>query len=324
MSNDSGSVLWRGIKQAITWFAAPLVVAFGMYYFTSKAPDIVFEEFPPAHYQGNAVEVSIYNVAVSNVGNKEASDVRVHLTLPPQIGIQEIQVNPSSAAVEYNVVEQNLPNKMQVRFPLLNPGEGARFTLLVNKGEDAELAVEVRGTGAIGRPNDQNRGWAFKHFTSIVAIVAVMVAMLSSLLAAKFNQLQEFLRRSSSLQLQAIRTQVPTEKASHELENDLSMLLIEKKWLFNFKPDTGRSKVMRFGPNGLIVEGANRNEASWRIQSNNLEFLDSDSKVHNRFYFSPADKRFYSTNDQELGAITKHGIADQYLMPIMIVNPPFA
>jgi hypothetical protein len=65
-----------------------------------KVPRLVFEEFPPAHFTSQAAEVSIYNVAVYNIGNREASDVKVYIALlPATINIQEIQVKPSALHV---------------------------------------------------------------------------------------------------------------------------------------------------------------------------------------------------------------------------------
>ena len=75
------------------------------------------------------------------------------------------------------------------------------------------------------------------------------------------------------------------------------------------------TKIMRFGKGGVILDGKNKNESSWRIQSGYLELLDSDGQVHSRFYYNPVSKRFSHTNDLDTGSIRKHSIRDQYMLP---------
>ena len=84
---------------------------------------------------------------------------------------------------------------------------------------------------------------------------------------------------------------------------------------FNPKvPGLSKTKIMRFGENGTILEGQNNNESSWRIRSGFLELLDSDAHVHSRFYYNPDNNRFSHTNDPDTGSIRKHSIRDQYML----------
>jgi hypothetical protein len=73
---------------------------------------------------------------------------------------------------------------------------------------------------------------------------------------------------------------------------------------------------MKFGPNGAILDGRNDNETTWRIYQGLLELLDSKGDCHSRFYYGADDGRFFHTNDPDTGSIQKHGIRDQYMIPV--------
>ncbi len=95
-------------------------------------------------------------------------------------------------------------------------------------------------------------------------------------------------------------------------------VLIGPNWrlFFNPKfPGLSKTKIMLFGEDGVIFEGRNINESSWRIRSGYLELLDSDAQVHSRFYYNPDKNRFDHTNDPDTGSIRKHSIRDQYMLP---------
>ena len=80
------------------------------------------------------------------------------------------------------------------------------------------------------------------------------------------------------------------------------------------KTGLSKTKIMRFGEDGAILKGQNRNESSWQIRNGLLELLDSDNKVHSRFYYNPDKNRFDHTNDPDTGSILKHSIRDQYML----------
>jgi hypothetical protein len=105
--------------------------------------------------------------------------------------------------------------------------------------------------------------------------------------------------------------------AVREEENDgLVKTIVNNKWRLFFNPakGAGASKIMRFDKGGIILEGKNDNESTWRIQNDHLELVDSDGKVHGRFKYDSKNSRFNHTNDPDTGAILKHSIRDQYLV----------
>ncbi len=84
---------------------------------------------------------------------------------------------------------------------------------------------------------------------------------------------------------------------------------------FNPKvPGLSKTKIIRFGPEGRIVEGRNDNEAMWRIRNKKLELIDSNGRVHSCFRYNPVDKSFLQEYDPESGTVKKHGISGQYMI----------
>lgn len=92
---------------------------------------------------------------------------------------------------------------------------------------------------------------------------------------------------------------------------DLERFLLTSVWRHYFQGS--KSKIMRFGKGGLILTGANQNEATWRLEQRQLVFLRSDGTVHNRFAFNLSEGRFRSTNSPDSYAVLRHRIRDQYL-----------
>ena len=94
--------------------------------------------------------------------------------------------------------------------------------------------------------------------------------------------------------------------------------IINRQWRLFFNPKVpglSKTKVMRFGQDGVILEGQNNNESSWRLRYGYFEMLDSNGQVHSRFYYDPDNNQFSHTNDPDTGSIRKHSIRDQYMLP---------
>lgn len=295
-----------------------LIVGIVLYHYASKSPDLVYEVFPPAYFTKQATQISIYNARVENAGNREAEDVQVYLELPPSCNIQDVKVDPSLKSINYTVSQASAANTREVHFSRLNQGESSRFSVLVDKGEIAELKIEVRAKGIIGHAERTEKS---SFITTIFAIAAALVGFIGVLIFA-FNmrthserQIGDVLTSQKVLiekELQSVRTRVKTP------ENQLKKILLSTSFRLFYNPSVpglSKTKIMRFGENGAILKGQNKNEWSWRIQNDLLELIDSEKRVHSRFYYSSQDGRFYHTNDPDTGSIQKHGIRDQYLVP---------
>jgi regulator of replication initiation timing len=88
------------------------------------------------------------------------------------------------------------------------------------------------------------------------------------------------------------------DKSTFRNQRIISMLT-SNAFTLVFNPHLGNSgfKSMLFGADGLILQGRNDNENSWRVENGNLEMLNSKGEVHNRFVFHAADNAFYAKDD---------------------------
>lgn len=77
-----------------------------------------------------------------------------------------------------------------------------------------------------------------------------------------------------------------------------------------FNPKTTGAKRIVFGPDGVIVEGNNRNENSWRLWRHKLELLALSGEVFSRFTYDAASNIWRHTNDADTLSVR-----DQYLEP---------
>lgn len=100
------------------------------------------------------------------------------------------------------------------------------------------------------------------------------------------------------------RALVPKQKRTQgTTANTLEQTLLSSPWLLVFNPKTKRSKRIVFAPDGLIVEGNNRNEHKWRIVNGKLELVQLDGRVHSRFVYDKSKNLFRHTDDPDTLAI---------------------
>jgi hypothetical protein len=186
MPNDSGKIVWGQVITSglITAFLS-LAVGIALYYYTNKSADLVYETYPPAEFTKQATQISIYNARVENAGSKEAEEVQVYFELPSSCNIQDIKVEPSLKGISCSMPQQTIPNAREIRFPILNQGESASFSILVDKGETAQLKLEVRGKGVTGhiRHKEQSNQVlslisASFTITSLIVCAIALLAML--------------------------------------------------------------------------------------------------------------------------------------------------
>ena len=96
------------------------------------------------------------------------------------------------------------------------------------------------------------------------------------------------------------------EELGHSILNQqLIDRLLGNQFVLSFNKklgDNGRKRML-FGPDGMILEGANDNEASWRVSNGLLEFLNSDGGLYNQFYWHPGAGEFVAVNKSDLPAL---------------------
>ena len=77
----------------------------------------------------------------------------------------------------------------------------------------------------------------------------------------------------------------------------VEVLLTKRPYRLWFRPQDGGSKRMVFKQEGVIVQGSNRNESSWQVVDDKLEFLNAKGTLHSRFAYDIDGDRFVDTNE---------------------------
>jgi hypothetical protein len=95
------------------------------------------------------------------------------------------------------------------------------------------------------------------------------------------------------------RASLPKKTPERERAPGVEGLITSRPYRLFFNPKTQRSKRMVFKPEGLIVEGNNKNEHSWRIVNGKLELLQLEGQVHSRFMYNIERDVFEHTNDTD-------------------------
>jgi len=93
-------------------------------------------------------------------------------------------------------------------------------------------------------------------------------------------------------------------------EVGLASILTSSEWTLYFNPPKGMKKIT-FGTGGLVGEGRNNNEHSWRIVNDKLEIFNANGLVFSRFFYDRALQRWTHTNDPD--ALSIKG---QYILKI--------
>jgi hypothetical protein len=95
--------------------------------------------------------------------------------------------------------------------------------------------------------------------------------------------------------------------------SDYVSILTGSKWTLYFNPQGG-NKTITFLANGLVGEGRNKNESSWRMVGDKLEFINSEGQVFSRFIYDSIQSRWIHTNEADT-----RSIKGQYILK---VTPP--
>jgi len=313
MSNEKArTTLGRDVLLAVVSAFLAILGSIFYFHYTSTSPDLVYEASAPALFTKNAKQIGIYRVKVENAGSKEVQDVQVYLELSAGCIIQGITVEPKPKSVAYIVQEGPPPNCKQVNLPLLNPGDTSTFSILADSAGAPELTVQVRGKGISGHP-------AFTRKNDWIAVIALMLSIAGTVFAAvmvvalaksvrKSGGISDRLSRVLDKQIRLVSMQ-DGKKSQQQLEE----VLLGRKYRLFYNPAVpglSKTKIVRFGTGGTILEGQNKNEASWRIRNELLEFLNSEGRVYSRFDYNQPDDRFENTNDTDTLSIR-----DQFILP---------
>jgi hypothetical protein len=163
-----------------------LLASLAFFYFTSETPRLTYEVFPASSYVSEQTERTIYTVRIRNQGDAEAEDVRAVFDFPQGARVKDSKVNASSNAITYTLADTSASAR-EYTFPLLNPGESAKFSFLLS-GTPRGMSVDVRGRGIVGVEEEgRQKGFMEKYgwylYLATVAALLVIIFMLGSMLA---------------------------------------------------------------------------------------------------------------------------------------------
>lgn len=309
----SRSFEWTQILfTALITAALSLLVSIAFFHYSSRTPELIYEQFSPSSFSNDTVQFGIYTSTLQNYGKKEAEDVQFLVQLTEGTTLQDMNIEATSPAINFNV-NKNSPTSIEIFFSRLNPQEGAKFTFLLDKTDTGIETISVRGRGITGTKGPADKGWTESLFVYLIsAVIAIFIGFLISFSTTRILQLNlgevfKSQKRLADEELKIIRM-----KGIESL--DIKSILIGNKFRLYYNPKAQKFKYMKFGDNGSILDGKNQNESKWTVKGNFLELIDEKGAVHSRFYYSPTDKAFYHTNDPDTGSITKHNIRDQYMI----------
>ena len=153
-------IKWNEIAwiQIIVTALIAYLSSIAFYYFTNRAPDLVFEQIAPAHFTSRDVRIGIYGAQVENIGDKEVEDVEVHVDFPQLDGTatSSIAVKTSLKSMAYSIEHNDEDGSRIIKFPLMNPKEGASIAVMLGSSERHDFRIEVRGKGITGRPRAES------------------------------------------------------------------------------------------------------------------------------------------------------------------------
>ncbi len=158
-----------------------LLASLPFFYFTNESPDLTYEVFPPSSFVSEQTERTIYTVRAANQGDAEAEDVRMVVDFPNGVKVQDSKVSTSSGAMTYTFEDTSALSIREYAFPLLNPGESAKFSFLLSGSPSPQaVEVDVRGRGVVGQERgDEKESDAWGNV--IASVLGTLVTVLATL-----------------------------------------------------------------------------------------------------------------------------------------------
>jgi len=145
------------------------------------------------------------------------------------------------------------------------------------------------------------------NWTITLGWVILGISLVLSLAGFIFDRFRKkyscFARDQIVDELESIENSFDVTEDEEIAEGNLLDIVIKNKWRLVFNPSTGRSKLMRFDKNGVIRDGKNNNESSWKIQNKMLEIFNYEGEIFSRFTFETKTYRFIHTNDEDTKSI---------------------
>ena len=192
-----------------------LLASLALFYLTIESPDLKYEIFPPSSFVSEQPERTIYTVHISNQGDAKAEEVRAVFNFPDGATVQDSKVNTSSEAIIYDLLDTSDSTSREYTFPLLNPGENAKFSFLLS-GNPQSANISLRGEGVVGTEVDRTTQsgirWMMWLIVGLVGIILFLLWKVGRLV----------IRNSRAVELAANATEV-AENAKNRADDAQSV-----------------------------------------------------------------------------------------------------
>jgi hypothetical protein len=93
------------------------------------------------------------------------------------------------------------------------------------------------------------------------------------------------------------------DAVTFQLNETILGAILQNTYRLTFNPETKKSKLVTFSPDGTVKEGRNDNEYQWRVVNGRLEFLNKAGEVYSRFVYDPGSRTFVHTNETDTPSI---------------------
>jgi len=146
-------------------------------------PHLVYSSTESLPFSGPSGDVSIYQVTLSNDGNKEVYDVACAIRIPSaKIDQYKVTADPL-----LNVSGAVLGDSVNIHVPNLNPSESVQISLLASGSRDlpARPQVTARGKGALGSEKAKATDKSWFDTIPLISLAAATLAMFVSGLAGR-------------------------------------------------------------------------------------------------------------------------------------------
>lgn len=173
---------WKSIiATALVTGVITIVSGMVIFWVQAKTPELTFNSIRSIPFDDEKQTLFIQQVDIMNDGNKPAEDVVLSIKLPKcEINKSKIDID---FAISYKKIEGK--NSFKLEIPSLNPGEGAKVSLLVesSNGQMVESAVSLRGKGVKGVALGKNTN----TITSVISIslIAAYAGIITFVLSTK-------------------------------------------------------------------------------------------------------------------------------------------
>lgn len=175
MAEENKKIEWAQVFiGALLTALLSIGVGIAIFHYTSKEPELAYTTFPISGFKTAQQSITIYNVQIENIGDKEAEDVQVSFTFPKSADVKDYNMDLSDKTINYSISDSNDMHNSIFKFPLLNPTENCKFSFLAENAEAGNIKVYLRGRGVIGEMRSTIKKGTSKLDYAIIIFISLM------------------------------------------------------------------------------------------------------------------------------------------------------